>query len=294
MIKLDFLPIGDLSSIDEASIHEFIKDDPSILGLGDVFVRDHERRQSAAGRLDLLLEDDEGTRRYEVEIQLGATDPDHIIRTIEYWDLERRRHPRYDHIAVIVAEEITSRFFNVIQLFNRHIPLIAIQMKAVKIPNQPNDQNEIGIIFTKVLDISKFDFDENEMSYKPFNIDNWTEDNRASKETISMVNELIKLCHPFAPTAEPRYRKDYIGITVNGKACNFTTFKPKSHQTIIEIKLPRSEETEAEFEQQGIIPLTYNKYYKYYPIKIAHEDLEKHRDFLYKMLKQSYHYRQNR
>ena len=46
--------------------------------------------------------------RYEVEIQLGTTDESHIIRTIEYWDIERRRYPQYDHVAVIVAEEITA------------------------------------------------------------------------------------------------------------------------------------------------------------------------------------------
>lgn len=44
-----------------------------------------------AGRLDLLLQETDSTRRYEVEIQLGRTDEAHIIRTIEYWDIERKR-----------------------------------------------------------------------------------------------------------------------------------------------------------------------------------------------------------
>ncbi len=30
------------------------------------------------------------------------------------WDIERKRYPQYDHTAVIVAEDITSRFLNVI------------------------------------------------------------------------------------------------------------------------------------------------------------------------------------
>jgi len=87
-------------------------------------LRDKERIQSSAGRLDLLLQDPDTLKRYEVEIQLGATDESHIIRTIEYWDIERKRYPQYEHAAVIVAEEITSRFLNVIQLFNGAIPLI--------------------------------------------------------------------------------------------------------------------------------------------------------------------------
>jgi len=70
----------------------------------------------------VVLQDSETNQRYEVEIQLGATDESHIIRTIEYWDIERKRYPQYDHCAAIVAEDITSRFLNVISLFNGFIP----------------------------------------------------------------------------------------------------------------------------------------------------------------------------
>ena len=102
----------------ERWLHERIADDPALLGLGDVEVRDSERRQPRAGRLDLLLSDPETQTRYEVEIQLGPTDESHIIRTIEYWEIERRRYPQYEHVAVIVAEDVTSRFLNVINLLN--------------------------------------------------------------------------------------------------------------------------------------------------------------------------------
>ena len=51
-------------------------------------------------------------------------------RTIEYWDIERKRYPQYEHSAVIVAEDITARFLNVISLFNGQIPLMALQMSA--------------------------------------------------------------------------------------------------------------------------------------------------------------------
>ena len=75
----------------------------------------------------------ESNTRYEVEVQLGASDESHIIRTIEYWDIERRRYPQYDHVGVIIAEEITARFFNVISLFNGFIPLIAIQLNVIEL-----------------------------------------------------------------------------------------------------------------------------------------------------------------
>jgi hypothetical protein len=99
-----------------------------------------------AGRLDLLLQDPETKRRYEVELQLGSTDEAHIIRTIEYWDIERKRYPQYDHCAVLIAEDITSRFLNVVSLFNGTIPLIAIQMQALKIGDN------VTLVFTTVMD----------------------------------------------------------------------------------------------------------------------------------------------
>src|SRR3954470_7882654 len=92
--------------------------------------------QPRAGRLDLLLQDPETKRRYEVELQLGATDEAHIIRTIEYWDIERKRYPQYDHCAVLIAEDITSRFLNVVALFNGTIPLMAIQVQALKVADR--------------------------------------------------------------------------------------------------------------------------------------------------------------
>src|SRR5882757_10838120 len=130
----------------EKWVQELIADDPSILGLGDLVLRDRERVHPRAGRLDLLLQDPESKRRYEVELQLGSTDEAHIIRTIEYWDIERKRYPQYDHCAVLIAEDITSRFLNVVSLFNGTIPLIAIQMQALKVAGK------VTLVFTKVLD----------------------------------------------------------------------------------------------------------------------------------------------
>lgn len=104
----------------EKWLQSLLADDPTLLGLGDLVVKDIERRQPRAGRLDMLLSDPETSTRYEVEIQVGPTDESHIIRTIEYWDVEKNRYPQYEHVAVIVAEDITSRFLNVISLLNRN------------------------------------------------------------------------------------------------------------------------------------------------------------------------------
>ena len=131
--------------INEDMIQEFIFTNPNVLGLGELTAIQREKVQPTGGRLDMLLVDDDGNR-YEVEIQLGSTDPSHIIRTIEYWDTEKKRYPQYDHCAVIVAEEITGRFMNVISLFNGSIPLIALQLSAYE------DGYDVSLVFTKIID----------------------------------------------------------------------------------------------------------------------------------------------
>ena len=79
--------LKDHPQLNETWLQDRIADDPSLLGLGELIVKDRERIQPRAGRLDLLLQDPETAKRYEVEIQLGKTDEAHIIRTIEYWDI---------------------------------------------------------------------------------------------------------------------------------------------------------------------------------------------------------------
>ena len=70
----------------EKWVQEKIAEDPSILGIGELILKDQERNQAGAGRLDLLFQDLDSNLRYEVELQLGKTDESHIFRAIEYWD----------------------------------------------------------------------------------------------------------------------------------------------------------------------------------------------------------------
>ena len=82
--KSERISLKSHEDLDEKWVQQLIATDPSILGLGELVLRDKERIQPRAGRLDLLLQDPETKRRYEVEVELGLTDETHIIRTIEY------------------------------------------------------------------------------------------------------------------------------------------------------------------------------------------------------------------
>lgn len=234
-IKLEEISLKNSSECNEKWVQEVIANNPNILGLGNLQLKDKERIQPNAGRLDLLLTDDDDDTRYEVEIQLGKIDESHIIRTIEYWDIEKNRYPTKDHVAVIVAEDITSRFLNVIRLFNRSIPLIALKMTAFKQPNG------VSLTFTKVLDWQPIE-DENEDSKEITDRAYW--ESRSTKNMLKLVDELLTYVQEVAPGYQLNYNKYYVGLTKDGVSKNFVYFKPLKQRIILHVKIARSEEIE--------------------------------------------------
>lgn len=203
----------------EKWVQRVIADDPSLLGLGDLILKDAERIQPHGGRLDLLFQDAESTQRYEVEVQLGRTDESHIIRTIEYWDIERKRYPQYEHTAVIVAEDITSRFLNVIGLFNGAIPLVAIQMSAIRVGELTT------LVFTKVLDQTPLGLvDEDEEVAEVTDRAYW--ESRSPSHMLKAADRLIRLLQEVDPSLEAKYNKFYIGFARNGTPDNYVIIQP--------------------------------------------------------------------
>jgi len=61
--KFEPVSIRNHPELNERWVQDRIAEDPSILGLGDVVLKDRERIQPKAGRLDLLLQDAESSRR---------------------------------------------------------------------------------------------------------------------------------------------------------------------------------------------------------------------------------------
>ena len=234
--KMEKISLKESKEFNEAWVQDYIANDPAVLGLGELFLKDKERTQPSAGRIDLVLQDTDTSRRYEVEIQLGKTDESHIIRTIEYWDNERKRFPKYEHCAVIVAEDITSRFLNVIHLFNGHIPLIAIQLSAYKI------EDKTAIIFTKVLDELKLGTEEDDANLAPTDRTYW--ETRASKESLLIADGISEIIKEIEPSFELKYNKPYIGLAKGGLAYNFAIIVAKKDFVRLEIKLEKTDENE--------------------------------------------------
>ncbi len=267
--------------LDEKWVQDRIAEDPSILGLGDVILKDKERIQPKAGRLDLLLQEADGNRRYEVEVQLGATDESHIIRTIEYWDIERKRYPQYEHTAVIVAEDITSRFLNVIGLFNGMIPLIAIQISALK------NADRVGLVFTTVLNHLPLGLvDEDEEIAEATDRMYWEE--RGSKKTVALADQLLELAKLHDPKLELKYNKFYIGVARDGQASNFVIFRPKKGFMRFEPRLKESQEMQDRLEAAGLDVMDYDKRWGRYKIRLQPSDFEKNRKILEEIISEAY------
>lgn len=271
LVSLEKVSLKNHPEIKEDLIQKFIFDKPDVLGLGDLTPIQREKIQPAGGRLDLLLGSTDNESRYEVEIQLGATDPSHIIRTIEYWDTEKKRYPQYDHCAVIVAEEITGRFMNVISLFNGAIPLIALQMTAYKIGD------EISLTFTKVIDKVTPGTDE-EDAYEVTDRNYW--ENRSTKKMLKTVDDIFSDLAGYVTGYELKYNKFYIGISKDGVARNFISFKPKKSFLYLIFKANEDKQLSEKLEDAGL-DITYESRWKQYRIKLAdYEDYKKHRDII--------------
>lgn len=283
LVRHDKINLLTHKEINEAWVQQVIADNPNILGLGNLILKDKERMHPKAGRLDLLLQDPESKRRYEVEIQLGEVDPSHIIRTIEYWDIERKRYPQYDHCAVIIAENITSRFLNVIGLFNGFIPLIAIQMSAYQISD-----NEVSLIFTTVLDEINLGLIEEDEEAKEVTDRNYWETVRGTKHTIALADQLLEIVKEFNPQLDLKYNKYYIGLADNGQPNNFAIFTARKSSMLLEIRLKQSPEIQEKLDNAGLDTVGYDSQWRRYRIRLDKNDIAKNRDLLKQLLQQAY------
>lgn len=281
-VESSHLSLKKSSEYDEKWLQSKIYDNPDILGIATgLSPIDVERRQHNGGRLDLLLEDSESDSRYTVEIQLGATDEAHIIRTIEYWDNERARNPHIEHTAVIIAEDITTRFLNVIQLFNKSIPLIAIQLRAYMVGDA------LTLIGTKVLDLRKNVGEDLKLVSQPADRNYWAKKNRP--DIFEVADNFLEIVKEMSPNnkIDFNYTKPYIGFSVDGISDNFITIKTRSKPNLlVEFRKVDAEKYARELQEATESPF-FNRITKWdsYVFVLTKKDLDSHRDMFYNLIK---------
>ena len=218
---MDKLPISRAISIKLAGFNEEwlqtqIWENPSQIGLGDLETVTRETAVSSGGRLDILLKNPESDTMYEVEVMLGETDPSHIIRTIEYWDLIRRKWPQRQHFGVLIAEKISKRYFNVIQILSNNVPLVAIQVNIIEL------EDRRSLHFTKIID--SYEEPEDDLVGIAEQIDEsfWENKSNSVLNTAKKIFDLTKVIYE-----DTRLGYNKTNITINSGGYNQMYFKKR-------------------------------------------------------------------
>jgi len=263
---------------DEYWLQDLIFENPSILGLGDLVPLTKEKKQSSGGRLDILLKDPEDNSMYEVEVMLGDTDPSHIFRIIEYWDLEKRKYPQRQHFPVLIAESFNRRYFNVIQILSINIPMIAIQADLLEIGNQHI------LNFTKILDI----YEEQAEDDNTTNIVNETSWANNANWTLQTAKDLLELLNKNYVDFNLNFTQSYLSLVTN-KGNAYWLMKRTNPKSYLGFKERNEENVEAikNLFDKNSISYTYNKY-KGFLVVIDRDFIKTHKDLLLEINKLKY------
>jgi hypothetical protein len=165
------------------------------------------------------MRDAEAETYYEVEIMLGSLDESHIIRSVEYWDIERQRRPQFDHRAVIVAEQITSRFFNVLRLLNRAVPMIAVKLSAFRL-----DDGTVVLHPVTVLDIVEETADP-DLVDQAERADRGYWERKSGPESLAVMDQIVASLRTDSVEPSLTYNRHHIAMRTSGY--NFCWFHPR-------------------------------------------------------------------
>ena len=257
--------------LDERWLQNQLVQDTSLLGLGDLEILKREKLQPSGGRIDFSMADPQTDTRYEIEVMLGELDASHIIRTIEYWDIERQRYPDLEHRAVIVAEEVTARFFNVIRLLNRAVPIIALQLSAFRLGD------EVVLHFTRVLDTYQFGTPEEDDGAESVDRVYW--EKRSSPESLAVVGLIRNLVPSGKGEARITYNKHHIALGTDGY--NFCWFYPrKAPHCWVRLRLEADERQQIVSQMEGVGIEAENYRSNQIDIKLDAGTIQAHRELI--------------
>jgi hypothetical protein len=131
----------------------------------------------------------------------------------------------FDVCCQLVAEKITARFFNVIRLLNRAVPIIAIQLSAFPLGD------EVVLQFVPVLDTNEFGGEpEEEEGGEPTDRAYW--EKKAKPESLAVVEAIKDLV---AGQPKITYNKYHIALATTGY--NMCWFHPRKANCQIDINI---------------------------------------------------------
>ena len=148
-----------------------------------------------------------------------------------------------DFLAVLVAEEVTARFLNILQLIDGVVPIVVLQVSALQVGQQ------VVLSFTKLLDEVALG---TELEDDPgARTRSWWE-GRSSAAALKLLDECLDLVRELDPELAPSYQKNYIGVSQNNRPNNFVTFRPLRHGLRVEIRAGNLRWFEDRFESEGL------------------------------------------
>ncbi len=105
---------------------------------------------------------------------------------------------------MLVAEEIRSRFFNVIRLLNRAVPLIAIQLSAFQF------SDEVVLQFVRVLDTYEEESGPTELTDRAY----W--EKRARPEALATIDAIVALISGAGSEPKITYNRTHVAVGTAG------------------------------------------------------------------------------
>ena len=256
---------------DEYWLQDYIWNNPSCLGLGDIEPIAKEKRQTSGGRLDLLMKGSD-EELYEIEVMLGKTDETHIIRTIEYWDIEKKKRPKRQHTAVLVAERINTRFYNVLNLLSHSVPIIGIQANLYK------SNGSVSLVFTKIID----SFEEPELDEENGTTYGAEYIQKSSPATSDVINSITSIVKETETDIRVNYIKKGASIFINGARKIIIVRRAKKQSSIAYVV---SDEDRSKIEEiLDTASISYD--YKYGKIRIwldnqsLNNNIDSHREII--------------
>ncbi len=184
---------------DEVWLHNWIKEKPSRLGLGEfVIVRSELRHyRDNGGRLDILGYRGDLDTYYEIEVMLGECDADHGFRTLDYWARERLLKPNARHVAVLVAEDLSGRYKTLIETLPKFLPFVGIEINVLKLGLPGGDVATIDTLIVAQSDDLITDAGDEPSSAQqngsmPKDRTWW--ESKESPQFIATVDEIARFC----------------------------------------------------------------------------------------------------
>jgi hypothetical protein len=238
-------------ALPEVWLERKIREDHTILGLDGISKTFFQRTYKKAGRVDLILLDEESSILYCAELMLGEVDESHIVRCVNYWLTESRKPSNNGRrtIAVLAAEGIReSPYFPVIEFLSQKMPLTVLEIAALRV------SGKITLTFTKFFDGQEQleqveSTGEDEGGRVDVNRTYWA--SKRPEPIMSIADSLQKIFQSADARLRPTYLQNFWGFALGEKPKNFVTINPKQKFVNVRARIRDTEDWSRRLSKAG-------------------------------------------